>query len=100
MIPAHDVESELLRNPDVQDVALVGYRNEDGGESPCAVLVPATSPPVTLDELRQYLTAQGMTEWYLPTRLEYLESLPRNGNGKVRKDLLRRWLVGHASLCE
>jgi acyl-coenzyme A synthetase/AMP-(fatty) acid ligase len=39
-----------------------------------------------------------MTEWYLPTRLEYVEALPRNDNGKVRKELLRRWLVGQASL--
>ncbi|MFG1932179.1 AMP-binding protein [Mycobacterium sp. NPDC048908] len=100
MIPARDVESELLRNPRIQDVALVGYRNRDGGESPCAVMVPATTPPIGLDEVRHYLTVQGMTEWYLPTRLEYVEALPRNGNGKVRKELLRRWLVGHASLCE
>ena len=39
-----------------------------------------------------------MTERYLPTRLEYDESLPRNDNGKVHKELLWRWLVGEASL--
>jgi len=41
-----------------------------------------------------------MTEWYLPTRVEYVERLPRNGNGKVRKELLRRWLAGEASLTD
>jgi cyclohexanecarboxylate-CoA ligase len=97
LIPA-DVESELRANPQVDDVALVGYRNDDGGESPCAVLVPATTPPINLDELRRYLTGLGMTEWCLPTRLEYVQSLPRTSNGKVRKELLRRWLVGHASV--
>jgi len=98
MIPVNDVESELLKNPGVEDVALVGYPDDQGGELACAVVVPATEPPVTLDELRNYLTDEGMTEWYLPTRLEYVERLPRNGNGKVRKELLRRWLVGEASL--
>jgi cyclohexanecarboxylate-CoA ligase len=98
MIPVNDVESELLKNPGVEDVALVGYPNDQGGELACAVLVPATVPPVTLDELRKYLTDQGMTEWYLPTRVEYVGRLPRNGNGKVRKELLRRWLVGEAPL--
>jgi cyclohexanecarboxylate-CoA ligase len=98
MIPVNDVESELLKNPGVEDVALVGYPDGQGGELACAVLVPATQPPVTLDELRKYLTDEGMTEWYLPSRLEYVESLPRNDNGKVRKELLRRWLVGEASL--
>jgi len=98
MIPVNDVESELLKNPGVEDVELVGYSDGQGGELACAVLVPATEPPVTLEELRKYLTDEGMTEWYLPTRLEYVERLPRNDNGKVRKVLLRRWLVGEASL--
>jgi cyclohexanecarboxylate-CoA ligase len=100
VIPLRDVESELLMNPRVDDVVLVGYPDEDGCESPCAVIVPATAPPITLDELRLHLAGQDMTEWYLPTRLEYVESLPRNDDGKVRKDLLRRWLVGRASLLD
>jgi hypothetical protein len=100
MIPTRDGESELLTNPRVEDVALVGYPDDDGGELPCAVLVPATVPPIALDELRLHLAGQGMTEWDLPTRLEYVESLPRNGKGKVRKELLRRWLVGRASLLD
>jgi cyclohexanecarboxylate-CoA ligase len=100
MIPVNDVESELLKNPGVEDVALVGYPDGRGGELACAVLVPATVPPVTVDELRTYLTDEGMTEWYLPTRVEYVERLPRNGSGKVRKELLRRWLAGEASLTD
>ncbi|GAA3103654.1 cyclohexanecarboxylate-CoA ligase [Pseudonocardia yunnanensis] len=98
MIPVSDVESELLKNPGVADVALIGYPENHGGELACAVLVPATEPPITLDQLRKYLTAKGMTEWYLPTRVEYVQALPRNCNGKVRKELLRRWLMAAASL--
>jgi cyclohexanecarboxylate-CoA ligase len=41
-----------------------------------------------------------MTTSYLPSRLEYVETLPRNTNGKVRKELLRRWLRGEAALTE
>jgi len=36
----------------------------------------------------------------MPTRLECVEALPRNGTGKVRKELLRRWLKGEASLTD
>jgi cyclohexanecarboxylate-CoA ligase len=100
MIPTRDVESELLTNPRVDDVALVEYPDDDGGESPCVVIVPATAPPITLDEPRLHLASQGMTEWDLPTHLEDVESLPRNGEGKVHKELLRRWLVGRASLLD
>lgn len=72
-----------------------------GAASPVqATLSPAASPPVTLDELRKYLIHQGMTGWYLPSRLEHVPALPRNNNGKVRKELLRRWLRGEADLRE
>jgi len=100
MIPVNDVESALLGHPGVADVALVGYPTDDGGELACAVIVPATSPPVTLDELCEYLGDQGMTRWYLPSRLALVETLPRNTNGKVCKELLRRWLRGEAALTE
>jgi non-ribosomal peptide synthetase component E (peptide arylation enzyme) len=70
---------------------LVEYPDDDGGESPCVVIVPATAPPIALDEPRLHLASQGMTEWDLPTHLEDVESLPRNGERKVHKELLRRW---------
>ncbi|MGW2939324.1 AMP-binding protein [Streptomyces sp. NPDC055722] len=88
MIPINDVETELLAHPDVLDVALVGYLDDDGNELACAVVVPGAATP-TLTGLRQFLTARGMTEWYQPSRLELVTELPRNATGKVRKDLLR-----------
>lgn len=91
MIPANDVESELLGHPSVRDVALIGYPDGHGGELACAVVV-AEGPPPTLDGLRGFLTALGMTEWYLPSRLELRAELPRNEVGKVLKDLLRKEL--------
>ncbi|GAA1307143.1 AMP-binding protein [Pseudonocardia xinjiangensis] len=67
MIPVADVESALLCHPGVADVALVGYPVDDGDEQACAVITPATEPPVSLDGLRRYLSDQEMTEWYIPT---------------------------------
>ncbi|GAA0348648.1 AMP-binding protein [Actinoallomurus spadix] len=87
-IPVLEVEDELLRHPAVADVAIVGCPDDDGGETVCAVVVPAGAEP-TLTDLRRHLLATGMTEWYLPTRLECVDTLPRNGLGKVRKTELR-----------
>jgi cyclohexanecarboxylate-CoA ligase len=98
MIPVADVEDQLRDHPKIADVALVGYLDDEGRELPCAVVTFATDSPVSLDELREYLLAGGMTEWYLPTRMEHLPALPRNGTGKVRKELLRRWLRGEVEL--
>ncbi|MGW9030256.1 AMP-binding protein [Streptomyces sp. NPDC055722] len=88
MIPINDVETELLAHPDIQDVALVGYLDDQGNELACAVVVPGVAAP-TLAGLREFLTARGMTDWYQPSRLELVTELPRNAIGKIRKDLLR-----------
>jgi cyclohexanecarboxylate-CoA ligase len=98
MIPVTDVESLLLSHPGVADVALVGYPDGKGGELACAVIRPATTPPVGLEDLRKYLSDQDMTDFYLPSRLELLPDLPRNTIGKVRKELLRSWLRGEADV--
>ena len=101
MIPVNDVESELLKHPGVDDVAVVGYPDGQGGELACAVLVPATSSLRSAStSCAKYLTDAGMTEWYLPARVEYVEALSRNDNGKVPKELLRRWLRNEADISE
>jgi cyclohexanecarboxylate-CoA ligase len=93
MIPVAEVEAELARHPSVQEVAIVSYSDPRGRDLPCAFVVPTGVPP-TLAELRQYLSWRGMTASYQPSRLELVAGLPRNHNGKVRKDRLRQWLAG------
>ncbi|GAA4618283.1 cyclohexanecarboxylate-CoA ligase [Actinoallomurus liliacearum] len=88
LIPILEVEDELLRHPAVAEVAIVGRPNPGGEETVCAFVVP-TGPAPTLDDLRAHLLGTGMTEWYLPTRLECVAALPRNELGKVRKTELR-----------
>jgi cyclohexanecarboxylate-CoA ligase len=100
MIPVSDVEDQLRAHPDIADVTLVGYPDGNGGELACAVIVSTGSPGITLPELRTYLLDHGMTEWYIPSKLAHVPSLPRNNNGKVRKELLRRWLQGEAELTD
>jgi non-ribosomal peptide synthetase component E (peptide arylation enzyme) len=51
----------------------------------------AHEPAMDLDDL-------GMTRWHHPSRVEVLPALPRNPAGKVRKELLRRWLRGETTL--
>jgi cyclohexanecarboxylate-CoA ligase len=89
MIPVADVEDALRAHPDITDVAIVGHR--DNLEA-CAVLVSAL--PITLHDVRSYLSDIGMTEWYWPTRVERVEALPRNAMGKVEKARLKAWLAG------
>jgi cyclohexanecarboxylate-CoA ligase len=94
MIPAADVEDALRGHPDIDDAALVGYG--ENGDKPCAVVV--ARGVLTIEQVRDYLDAITMTEWYQPTRLERVPALPRTSTGKVQKELLRRWLRGEAEL--
>lgn len=93
MIPVADVEDALRAHPDITDVAVVGWRHNLEG---AAVLV--STVPVTLDDVRSYLSGLGMTEWYWPTRAERVEALPRNQMGKVERARLRAWLASEAGL--
>jgi cyclohexanecarboxylate-CoA ligase len=93
MIPVNDVEATLLDHPEVDDVALVGYPDREAGELACAFIVTTSAAAVSLAGIKAYLTAAGMTEWHQPSRVEILPNLPRNGTGKVRKDLLRKRLL-------
>ncbi|GAA1329127.1 cyclohexanecarboxylate-CoA ligase [Pseudonocardia xinjiangensis] len=97
MIPVADVEAAVLTHPGVDEVAIVGYPDGNGGELVCAVITSRTTPP-TLDDIRTYLDERGMTQWYQPSRVEVVPELPHNETGKVRKELLRRWLRSKAQL--
>jgi non-ribosomal peptide synthetase component E (peptide arylation enzyme) len=88
MIPVTDVEDALCGHPDIVDAAMVGYG--PGSDLPCAVIVART--PLTLEQVRAYLDAIEMTNWYQPERLELIDQLPRNPAGKVDKQHLRGWL--------
>ena len=95
MIPVRDVEEELVQHPRVADVAIVPCRDGAGEEDVCAVVVPAGEPP-TLAELDEFLRLRGMTEAYHPSRLEIVDTLPRDQLGKIRKYQLRERFDGSA----
>ena len=95
MIPVADVEDALREHPAVGDVALIGAPGDPGqpggpgAEIACAVVQPANGQAPELADLRAFLLTQGMTEWYLPQRIEIVDGLPRNATGKVEKKVLR-----------
>ncbi|MBP2327150.1 cyclohexanecarboxylate-CoA ligase [Kibdelosporangium banguiense] len=92
MIPVEEVEGELREHPAVREVAVIGHAVSDGDEQPCAVVASRGHCP-SLSDLRDFLTWRGMTEWYLPTKLIQVETLPRDACGKVSYDRLLTMLA-------
>jgi acyl-CoA synthetase (AMP-forming)/AMP-acid ligase II len=83
-----DIEAVMRAHPDVADVAVVGVRSLQWGETPVAVVVPMPNTQ---------LVAQALVEWTnarvgKQQRIRGVicrSALPRNANGKVLKRELR-----------
>jgi acyl-CoA synthetase (AMP-forming)/AMP-acid ligase II len=84
-----EVERVLESHPGVREAAVVGVPDRRWGETVKAVIVAVDpeQPPVP-DELRAYVRAS-LAGFKVPTDWSFLETLPRNANGK----LLRRQLL-------
>jgi cyclohexanecarboxylate-CoA ligase len=89
-IPVVEIENLLYQHPLVSDVALVAMPDARLGERACAFVVPAhADSPLTFAEMQDYLGRAGVSKYYWPERLEFIDVLPRNAVGKIQKNLLR-----------
>jgi long-chain acyl-CoA synthetase len=82
-----EVEDVLGAHPDVAEVAVVGEPHARTGESVVAYVVPATARGVDTRALLRDASLH-LARYKLPSRVEVVDSLPRNFAGK----LLRRSL--------
>jgi acyl-coenzyme A synthetase/AMP-(fatty) acid ligase len=86
-----EVENALLAHPAVQEVAVVGYRDEEGLEKPRAFVVPrsghAGSAALAV-ELQDFVKSR-LQPWKYPRQIVFREALPRSDRGKVLKNQLR-----------
>lgn len=87
---AREVEEILLAHPSLAEVAVIGARDVNWGESVLALVViaPGRSLPSS-DELDRLCLA-GLARFKRPKAYLFVESLPKNSAGKVLKAELRR----------
>jgi acyl-CoA synthetase (AMP-forming)/AMP-acid ligase II len=82
----------LERHPDVREAAVIGAPDPKWGETVRAVIVPVDpGHPPGGDLLALYARGE-LAGFKVPTSWTFVESLPRNANGK----LLRRELLAEA----
>ncbi|MHB8509316.1 MAG: AMP-binding protein [Candidatus Dormibacteria bacterium] len=91
-----EVEAALLEHPGVGDTAVVGLPDPDLGQRVHAVIQPPDggTPPTDTD-LRAHC-AERLTGEKRPRSYSYVEVLPRNEFGKIRRSALRDELAAIA----
>jgi long-chain acyl-CoA synthetase len=92
-----EIENLLITHNKVADVAVIGLPDEEMGEMVVAVVQPADG--VTADAtLAQELTIFArccLSPIKVPRRVEFVQSLPRQANGKLYKRELKERFVRH-----
>ncbi len=86
-----EVEAALLSHPAVGDVAVFGIPDDDWGEIVIAVVEPAPGVDASgavADELLAHC-ANMLARYKLPRRVEFIDAMPRDPNGKLYKRTLR-----------
>ncbi|MDQ1588088.1 MAG: cyclohexanecarboxylate-CoA ligase, partial [Microbacteriaceae bacterium] len=97
-VPVVEVENLLYQHPLVADVAVVAMPDERLGERACAFVVPARADEsLSFEDMQLYLGRAGLSKYYWPERLEFIDELPRNTIGKVQKNVLREMAAAFAA---
>lgn len=86
-IGAGEVENALLAQPGVREAAVVGVPDEDLGQRIVAYVV-AEEPGATAERTLIDAVARELSAHKRPRAVVFLDALPRNAMGKVRKDRL------------
>jgi acyl-CoA synthetase (AMP-forming)/AMP-acid ligase II len=94
-VSAVEIEGCLQRHPGVQEVAVVGVPDADQGERVVAAITPAPGSDVSAEVLRAY-ARQYLAPHKVPSRIVFLEDIPRIGPGKFKKKELVRLLSAGA----
>jgi acyl-CoA synthetase (AMP-forming)/AMP-acid ligase II len=81
-----EIENAILEHPNVVDVAVFGIPEVRFGELIKAVV--EVRKPTSEEELRTWLGAR-IAEFKVPHVIDFVDTLPRDANGKVLKRYMR-----------
>ena len=88
-ISSVDMEGDIMAMPEVAEAVVIAIPDPRWQERPLACIVVRPGATVTLESVRDHLTAKGWAKWQLPDRVELTDAIPRTGVGKFDKKMLR-----------
>lgn len=92
-ISPEEISDVVARHPDVREAQAIGYPDPHLGERVCAVVVPERPGEIiSVADISEFLGDSDVAIYKHPEKVVAVDSLPRNANGKVVLDELRRVL--------
>ena len=89
-VPPAELEALLLTHDLVADVAVIGVRDDEGGEVPKAFVVRQAGAELSADEVMEFV-AERIAPHKKVRVVEFIEWIPKSASGKIlRKDLRAR----------
>ena len=89
-----EVENVLMSHPGIADVAVIGIPHEKWGETALAIVVRAPGTDATEQDIISF-SHERLAKFKCPTKVEWIDVLPRNPSGKVlKKDLREPYWAG------
>jgi acyl-CoA synthetase (AMP-forming)/AMP-acid ligase II/acyl carrier protein len=86
-ISLREVDEALLEHPQVSQAAAFALPHPSLGEEIAAAVIARDKSQVTESNLREYLFAR-LAEFKVPSRIWFVDQLPRTATGKIRRDQL------------
>jgi fatty-acyl-CoA synthase len=97
-ISSLEVEKALLAHPGIYEVAVIPVPDDRWGEVPKALVVMKPGVTATESEVLEFCRGR-LTHYKCPRSVEFLETLPRTGTGKVlKKELRKKYWSGTESI--
>ena len=92
------LESIISQHPAVNEVAVIGVKDDKWGERPLAMVVLKAGQAVTVEDIKGHVQgfadAGHISKFAVPDRVLFVDSLARTSVGKLNKKAMREQLAG------
>ncbi len=93
-----ELESVISQHPAVNEVAVIGIKDDKWGERPLAMIVLRAEHSASVDDIKQHVLrfaeAGHISKFAVPEQVRFVDSLARTSVGKLNKKAMREQLAG------
>jgi long-chain acyl-CoA synthetase len=84
-----EVDELLFKHPAILEAATIGVPDSFSGETVKVFVVLRPNAPLTAEELQDHCR-KSLVKYKVPTKVEFVDALPRSGVGKINKMELKK----------